>query len=95
MIPTPAQLKAARQLLDWSRDDVAGVCGLDARRSSREMISLNADHGASVLSIQRQPVKPASRAALSNLSDCVRFLNIKSPVAGEVIRNGVVRSSAN
>jgi transcriptional regulator with XRE-family HTH domain len=29
MIPTPAQLKAARQLLEWSRGDVAGACGLD------------------------------------------------------------------
>jgi hypothetical protein len=29
MIPTPAQVKAARQLLEWSRDDVAGACGLD------------------------------------------------------------------
>jgi transcriptional regulator with XRE-family HTH domain len=29
MIPTAVQLKAARQLLEWSRDDVAGACGLD------------------------------------------------------------------
>jgi transcriptional regulator with XRE-family HTH domain len=29
MIPTPAQLKLARQLLEWSRDDVAGACGLN------------------------------------------------------------------
>jgi hypothetical protein len=29
MFPTPAKLKAARQLLEWSRDDVAGACGLD------------------------------------------------------------------
>jgi transcriptional regulator with XRE-family HTH domain len=30
MIPTPMQLKAARKLLEWSLDDVAGASGMDA-----------------------------------------------------------------
>jgi transcriptional regulator with XRE-family HTH domain len=29
MTITPAQLKAARRLLDWSQDDVAGATGLE------------------------------------------------------------------
>jgi hypothetical protein len=58
MIPTPAQLKAARQLLEWSRDDVAGACGLDVA----EIVSFEAglrDLGRGALAEMRRTLEAA------------------------------------
>lgn len=33
MVPTASQLKAARELLGWSRHDVAGSCELDVAQT--------------------------------------------------------------
>jgi transcriptional regulator with XRE-family HTH domain len=53
MTIAPAQLKAARQLLDWSQDDVAGASGLDTSTIVNFERGKNSSDRAALADIQK------------------------------------------